>query len=245
MSGPHRCERAGRCYAHELLEQNGQTTKVGKVCDRPLCDLCESAVARALDDAPRLYVRLRQATLIKGAAVRSEMVSASRSHPLPLNTPALHLGEQLWWLLVVWEDEVRRIASASPRPLEGRREGRQVADAARFLAAHLTAWLAAPTTPFQVNTGHDPSTDAAIEQSGVEAASALLDWRASVRNLPGLDRTASKAVRRYEQRCPACGVRAITHVAGDDLMQCQSCGATQDYMPSLPREADYRQDGAA
>lgn len=244
MSAVHRCERGPRCYAHETLQHDGQTAKVGKVCDRSLCDVCEAAVARALDAAPGLYLRLRAATLIKGASVRSEMVSASRGSPLPLNGPALHLGEQLWWLLVTWEDEVRRIARLTPRAREGVREGRQVVDAARFLAAHLTAWIAAPTTPFQLNTGRDPHTDAAMEQTGAQAAGALLDWRSHARNQPGVDRDASKAVRRYEQRCPACGVRSITHVAGDDLMQCQNCGATQEYMPSLPREADFK-EGAA
>jgi hypothetical protein len=245
VTAVHRCERGARCHAHERLEQDGQQVKLGAQCDRPLCDTCERAARRALDDAPSLYVQLRNHTLVKAAAVRSEMVTASRTHSLPVNGQALHLGEQLWWLLVVWEDEIRRIASASPRPASGRREGRQVADAARFLAAHLTAWIAAPVTPFQVTTGHDPSSDAAVEQCGWEAVAALIDWRSAVRKLPGLDTTAPKAVKRYEQRCPACGVRAITHTAGDDLMQCQNCGATQEYMPSLPREADYREGSAA
>lgn len=239
----HRCERAARCYNAEKTDDT-PPRKLGAICDRPLCDTCERAVAQALDDAPALYVRLRGATLIRGAAVRTEMVSASRSSPMPLNGQALHLGEALWWLLVTWEDEVRRIASLTPRVREGRREGRQVADAATLLGAHLTAWIAAPVTPFVVNTGRDTSTEAAIEQSGVEAAGALLDWRHTVRNLPGLDVKASKATRRYEHRCPACGVRAITHRAGDDLMQCQSCGATAPYLPTLPREADYQEQAS-
>ena len=90
-----------------------------------------------------------------------------------------------------------------------------------------------------------PSSDAAMEQSGVEAAMLLLDLRSQARNLPGLDVRAPKAVRRYEERCPACGVRAITHRAGDDLMRCESCGATEEYRPTLPSEADYREGSAA
>lgn len=235
----NRCARGKRCRS---AERDSNDTVVGAVADRPLCDPCEQAVARALDVAPRLYVKLRAATLIKGTAVRSEMVTASRNTPLPLNGQALGLAEDVWLLLVRWEDEVRRIARMSDRPLYGRREGRQVADAAKFLAAHLTAWIGAPLTPFILNTGHDPSTPAATEQSGVDAAIALLDWRSQVRNLPGMDKTAAKASRLYEQRCPACGVRAITHQAGDDLMQCQNCDATQPFMPTLPDEADYRME---
>jgi hypothetical protein len=244
----NRCARGTTCAAAEratgpdgepMNDPDGKPRKIGAICDRPLCDLCEQKVSRVLDESPALYRDVRNHTLLKSAAVRSEMVSASRGSPMPLNARALDLGEQLWWLLCSWEDAVRAIARLTPAQREGKREGRQVQDAATLLNAHLTAWIAAPTIGFQMNTGHDPHTDAATEQSGVDAAIALLDWRTQVRQLPGLDRKATKAVRRYEQRCPACGVRAITHRAGDDLMQCQNCGATQPYLPTLPREADY------
>lgn len=36
-------------------------------------------------------------------------------------------------------------------------------------------------------------------------------------------------VTRMQAPCPACGVRAVTHRPGEDLMQCQSCGATAPY----------------
>lgn len=254
----HRCERGARCFAAETITspKDGSKEKRGTPCDRILCDACENKVRQALDAAPALYVRLRNATLVRTTAVRTEMVTASKSSPLPLNSHALDLGEQLWWLLITWEDEVRRIARLTHRAPTGKREARQVQDAAETLAAHLTAWIAAPPTPFIVNSGHDwwwsrdgqkIATEAAIEQSGVEAASALLDWRSHARNLPGLDTNAAKAIRKYEHRCPACGARAVTHHAGDDLMQCQACLATAPYLPTLPREADYQvqQEGAA
>lgn len=232
----HRCERDARCHtAEKVTEPDGTVRKAGAVCDRPLCDACERAVAQALDDAPALYVQLRNATLLSGAtAVRTDYVIASKSSPLPLNARPLHLGEQLWWLLVTWEDAVRDIARLTPRVKAGRREGRQVSDAARLLAAHLTAWIAAPETVFEVNTGRDPSAVPLHAQSGWQAAAQLLEWRNTVRNLPGLDTRAPKATRRYRQPCPNCGVRAITHRAGDDLMHCQSCGATHEYLESLP-----------
>lgn len=236
----HRCERAARCYAHEVLEHDGQRAKLGAVCDRPLCDTCERAVAQALEDAPGLYRDLRNATLIAVAAVRSEMVSASRGTPLPLNARPLHLTEQLHWLLTTWEDEVRSIAGLSYPDRVGKREGRQVQEAAVLLGAHLSAWLSAPVTTLATSRWTED-----VEQSGAGAAAALLDWRSEVRNLPGLDVRAAKAIRRYEHRCPACGVRAVTHRAGDDLMQCQSCLATAPYLPTLPREADYRVSVAA
>lgn len=235
-----RCARGPRCYASERSEQANE--QIGAVCARPLCDTCESKVRQALDDAPALYVQLRNATLIRGTAVRTEMVTASKGSPLPLNGQALDLGEQLWWLLTTWEDEVRVIAGLTDAVRDGKREGRQVDDAAQLLSAYVTAWVAAPSTAFAVARWVDE-----IEQSGAEAACALLDWRGHVRNVPGLDPRSSKAVRRYEHPCPACGVRAVTHRAGDDLMQCQSCWATAPYLPTLPREADYRmpEEGAA
>lgn len=243
----HRCERGARCYASERDPTDmTRVHLVGAVCDRPLCGTCELAVTRALESAPWLYRDLRNHTLIKGAAIRSEMVTTSKGSPLPLNGQALHLGEELWWLLCAWEDVVRGIAGLTPAMRVGKREGRQVLEAAQLLKTYLTAWIAAPATAFQVNTGHDPSTDAATEQSGVDAVIALLEWRSQVRNIPGLDVKAAKAVRRYEQPCPSCGVRAVTHHAGEDLMQCQNCSATQEYLPTLPREADYRpEEGVA
>ncbi|MGY1773521.1 hypothetical protein [Blastococcus sp. SYSU D00813] len=228
----NRCVRGRHCYA---AEADGDQL-VGAPTDRPLCPVCEQAVARALDDAPALYVRLRGATLTRGQGDRGPQVSISRGSPMPLNAAALHLGEELHWLLTTWEDEVRSIAGLTYPHRDGKREGRQVADAARLLSAWLTAWTSAPPTELATSRWTDD-----VEQSGAQAAAQLLTWRATVRRLPGLDVTAPKAVRRYEQRCPACGVRAITHRAGDDLMHCQNCGATSPYLPTLPREADYQE----
>lgn len=226
----HRCERGGRCYtAEKITEPDGTTRKAGAICDRPLCDTCERSVAQALDDAPALYVQLRNATLVTGTtAVRTDYVKASKGSPMPLNGQALHLGEQLWWLLVTWEDAVRSIAKLSPREPAGRREGRQVADAARLLSAHLTAWIAAPSIDFQVNTGRDPSTIPVEAQSGWQAAAQLLEWRNTVRNLPGFDMQAPKALLKYEDPCMYCGTEGVTHRSGDDLVQCQACKATWD-----------------
>jgi hypothetical protein len=221
----HRCARGPRCraYEYDTPDSDGRRSKLGAVCDRPLCDTCERAVTQALDDAPALYVQLRTATLLPGQAEQTEQVSISRGSPMPLNAAAFHYAEQLANLLGDGEDEVRRIARWTRRRTDGMREGRQVADSARFLERNLTAWISAD----------------------VAQPCELLDWRSGVRRLPGFDPYASKAVRRYTQRCPACGVRAITHRAGDDLMHCQNCGGTMPYVPTLPEEADYRQDGAA
>ncbi len=238
----HRCERAGRCYASERDPADmAHVHLVGAPTDRPLCQLCEQAVARALADVPHLYVELRRHTLLKAAAMRSEMVTHSKGSPLPLNAQALHLIDQARWLLCTWEDEVRTIARLTDAARDGVREGMQVQAAARLLASNLTAWLAAPSTAFAVSR-----TDVEIDQSGVQAAIELLEWRSQVRNLPGLDPTANKAVKRYRDfRCPACGiVGTVTHTAGDDLMCCQNCGATDEYRPTLPAGADYQDEAA-
>lgn len=239
----HRCERAGRCYASERDPANLQVVHlVGAATDRQLCDLCEQAVERVLNQAPWLYRDLRDHTLRTSSAARSEMVTTSRGNPLPLNASALHLAEQLHQLLTRWEDEVRTAAGLTDAVRTGRREGRQVMDAATVLAGRLRVWLGLPSTAFAVSR-QEPE----IDQSGVEAAVELLEWRSQVRNLPGLDRDAKQAVKRYRDfRCPACGIRGtVTHRAGDDLMQCQNCQATHEYLPTLPPEADYRLDDEA
>lgn len=241
----HRCERGPRCAGRQPDEHGGWQASV---CGRDLCDHCETQIADALDQAAVLYVQLRAATLTgHGTATIGEFVTRSKGSPLPLNARALHLGEELHWLLTTWEDVVRDVAGLSLPDRDGKREGRQVADAARLLAAWLPAWLSAPAQEFRLTRtfdNGDPGYHLA-EQCGWQAAVHLLDWRNTVRNLPGLDVKAPKAVRRYTQPCPGCGVRAVTHRAGDDLMQCQNCRATQPYLPTLPREADYQQDGAA
>lgn len=221
MSDPNRCARGGACRDAEKLEDG---TRLGTPCDRPLCDRCERQVGYALTDAPSLYVQLRGATLLPGQAdTQAERVSKSSGSPMPLNAQALHLGEELALLLGRGEDLVRYTAKWTRRRTDGRREGRRVSDSARFLERNLTAWITAD----------------------VSQAVALLDWRSQVRALPGLSSKAPKALRRYQQPCPACGVRAVTHRAGDDLMHCQHCGATQPYLPTLPREADYGGGSAA
>lgn len=236
MSDEKRCHRADKCYAAERTDDD---RLVGAPSNRPLCEVCEQSVAYALEDAPHLYVQLRNATLNRATGERTaDLVHISRGSPLPLNGRALDLGEQLHWLLTTWEDEVRSIARLSYSEREGKREGRQITDAASLLAAHLTAWIAAPLTEFRLTRKADNGSFSyhLFEQSGVDAACALLTWRNTARNLPGLDTDAPKALRKYEQPCPACGVRAVTHRAGDDLMHCQSCGATQPYLPTLPRD---------
>ena len=226
MTDPHRCARGRNCRAWELTENDdGTHTRIPAACDRPLCDTCERAVTQALDDAPQLYVQLRNATLMPGQAdAHGEKVSKSAGSPMPLNTAALHLGEQLAGLLGAGEDLVRYTAKWTRRRSDGRREGHRVADSARFLERNLTAWITADVTQ----------------------PMALLDWRAAVRRLPGFDPAAAKALRRYQQPCPACGVRAVTHRAGDDLMHCQNCGATHPYAEALPGlPEDYREGSAA
>lgn len=42
-------------------------------------------------------------------------------------------------------------------------------------------------------------------------------------------------VRRMDAPCRACGVRAVTHRSPDELMECQSCKATQPYASDQER----------
>ena len=201
MTDVHRCARGDRCYTAAVDDQGARH---GAICDRALCDVCTAAVARALDETPRLYVQLRLKTLDRDNTGPGEKVTRSAGSPMPLNARALDLGEQLWWLLTDGEDTVRRIARLTPAQRTGKREGRQITDAAALLAAHLSAWISAdPAGPGQ-----------------------LLDWRSTVRRLPGFDPTAPKALRRYDEPCMYCGVKAVTYRSGDDLVHCQSCGAS-------------------
>lgn len=210
MTDAHRCARGPACRDFELADdrdEQGRPIKLGAVCDRPLCDGCERAVTRALLDAPALYVRLRGATLMPGQADQTgEKVTKSAGSPMPLNAAALHLGEQLAGILGTGEDLVRYTARWTRRRTDGLREGRRVEDSARFLERNLTAWITADVS--------QPMT--------------LLDWRAAVRRLPGFDPAAGKALRRYDEPCMYCAVRAVTYQSGDDHVYCQNCGARWD-----------------
>lgn len=234
----HRCERGKRCSARERETDQHDAPYVGAPADRALCSACERRVVDALDDVTTLWGPLEQAVRDRSVGEQRHRVSGSSpaSHRSPLNLTAQTLLDEAHGLLIRWEEVVRDVARLIP-PEDGSRYV-QVARAAETLAAWLPVWLSAGPHDFNL----DRTTT--LTQTGPEAASALLDWREAARVVPGVDPKAPKAVRRYQQRCPACGVRAITHRAGDDLMQCQNCGATQEYLPTLPTEADYR-EGAA
>ena len=235
----HRCERGKRCYDRVRETDKPDAPHVGAPCDRALCPVCERRVADALDDIPNLWGPLERAVLDKTVGAQRHRVSGTSpaSHRSPLNLSAQGLLDDVHGLLTRWEEVVRDIARLTP-PQDGTRYGQAVM-AADTLSAHLSAWLSAG--PREFNLDRTTTTT----ETGAGAASALLDWRAAARVVPGVDPKAPKAVRRYEERCPACGVRAITHRAGDDLMQCQACGATEEYRPTLPSEADYREGTAA
>lgn len=202
----NRCTRGTACYAADTTQQGGDTTRVGAACDRPLCDVCTAAVARALDDTPQLYVRVRLKTLDRDVTGPGEQVTISRGSPMPLHGRALHLGEDLAELLTRAENDVRTVARLTPAVRDGRREGRRIVDACRLLAAHLTAWITVD----------------------VAQPMALLEWRATARRLPGVDATGPKAVRRFDEPCMYCGVKAVTYRSGDDLVYCQACAASWD-----------------
>lgn len=203
----NRCARGPACAAWEIHTQpDGSTVRLAALCDRPLCDLCTARAEQALNDAPELYRQLRGHTLLRNQGGETERVSRSAGSPMPLNAAALHLGEQLRALLEHGEDTVRGVAQLTPAVRAGKREGRRVADAAHFLSLRLTAWITADT----------------------DGATAMLAWRATVRRLPGLDPTGPRAVRRYDEPCMYCAVKAVTHQAGDDHVQCQACGARWD-----------------
>lgn len=221
-----RCARGPRCYTAERVDDQ----LLGGPASRPLCEVCEQAARRVLDQTPELYVRLRQKTLDRDVAGPGEYVTRSASGSQVLgNATARDLAEQAHWLLTTWEDEVRSIASLNYPDRTRKSHGRQVQDAAILLSRHFTAWLSAPTVEFATSRW-TPTVD----QSGVEAIGQLLDWRATVRRLPGLDVDGPRAIRRYPQPCGRCSVSAITHRAGDDLMVCQSCGDTFPYLEQLP-----------
>ena len=203
----NRCTRGTACYAAETVElPDGTKTKLGHPCDRPLCDVCTAAVNRALDDVPELYVRVRLKTLDRDVTGPGEQVTTSRGSPMPLHGRALHLGEDLADLLRRAEDDVRAVARLTPAVRDGRREAVQVKAACVLLANHLTAWITVD----------------------VQQPIDLLDWRATARRLPGLDPTAAKAVRRFDEPCMYCGVRAVTYRSGDNTVHCQSCAASWD-----------------
>lgn len=234
----HRCERGARCQAAETtIEPDGSKIKRGAACDRPLCDTCERQVASTLDEVPRLYVDLELmiAPGIPGKTDRP-MVSGSKGRPIPLNAHALHLQETVHHLLTRWEDIVRQTAGLTAVVRldwwdPSRRRNRaavETAAAARTLGAHLTAWLVHGPVEYAVTAGtadpDDPKAQPSdiqivVEQDGVTAAIALLDWKHSVRHAAGV----TKLVTRRDEPCMYCEVRAIVVDNGSDHVRCEAC----------------------
>lgn len=227
MLEQRRCQRGDRCLT-AAKDDAGQL--VPGPADRAFCQPDEDAIARALEDVPALYVGVRNATLTKGSHKRPDQkVKEAAGSPMPLNGHQLDLGEQVHWLLTTWEDIVRDIAglTSSTRRAwdewertEGRaREGREVQAAAELLGKFLTVWLSAPSNLIVLTRTQD------VEQAGWEAALNLLSWRTQAfADTP----KAPKRTLRYDTPCMYCGVAAVCHRAGDDLVQCHSCWQSWD-----------------
>lgn len=252
----HRCERGPRC--HNATQTDPAAPKQGAICDRVLCDTCERHVARALHEVPRLYVDL-ELMIAPGLAGKTDrpIVTGSRGRPIPPNAHALHLQETVHDLLCQWEDTVRDTAGLTPvtrrdedpweRSKRRPRAAVETCAAARLLAAHLTAWLVHGPVEWAVTQStadpDDPRAEPSdvpqlVEQDGVGAAEALLDWKQAVRHAAGVTRL----VTRRDEPCMYCEVRAIVVDNGADDVRCESCHRSwprEEYLGKVRGFAPY------
>lgn len=189
------------------------------------CSSCAQGIESALRALPQDLASLRVESE-NGSTPQHERVSGTKPHPLHPRESFTFLAEDIYGVVVAWEDDVRDQRLFSGRRARGT-QGRQVQEAVRFLTSHFD-WL----------------------MQSHPHAEAVVDFG---REITALHRRAIKAIKADEPplrrcegvRCPKCMMKALVHEQHYDksltgYVLCQGCGnlLTQaEYEEHLKREA--------
>jgi hypothetical protein len=107
--------------------------------------------------------------------------------------------------MVDLEDDIRELRGLSPRP--GRREGRNVTEAVRFLSAHLDWAL----------SGH-PAAQETHEQGSGNPASQISGFHAMAMRFTRRD----DRLEHHRVPCPRCEMLTLFRADGDDYIECRN-----------------------
>jgi hypothetical protein len=148
--GQRECSRGDRCSDPRLAFDGGKTVRLPALTPRAFCDADRTAIAKALNDLPELFVRVHQRLDKTYAVAGGPVVSVSKSAPVPISLAADELLRLILSTLTAWEERVRTVARLRPLDTETsrrRRDGVILCQAWTILAAHLDALLALPAEP--------------------------------------------------------------------------------------------------
>ncbi|MFI9817594.1 hypothetical protein [Saccharothrix variisporea] len=223
----------------------------------PLCLTCERRIREAIMELPGDYVRLAL-VLGKGGSSGDEAVSASRELPTPLRLGVEALQAEMVDIASTWAEAVAAVsgvawdtqAVARSRPgvvldvsvhmladrlpvllnlrdvelVEWSKESEPTIRRARCVGDHWADTGGPCAVPHPRVVFHDGRREA-VTKDGVEGALDLADLHRRARGLLGV------TVRTYRLReaCPECGVQALTHVDGADVVDCGHCGVTLEW----------------
>jgi hypothetical protein len=215
---PGHCNAAWRASQPERAG-SGESSPLPPRLGAPVwCSACSRAVESALQALPRDIALLRLEMEHGTARGARERVSGTRPRPLHAKESLSFLADDVYAVLVGWEDDVRDGRQFSARAPRG--WGRQVDEAARFLAHHF-AWL----------MEQHPEPGATVE-FGRE----VLALHQRVRRAVQAD---DQPVQRCEGvRCPRCLMKALVREQNADrsltgYVLCQGCG-------NLLSESEYQ-----
>jgi hypothetical protein len=168
--GQRECARGERCSDPRLTTESGKTVRLPALSYQTFCPQDRTAVSKALNDLPMLFVRVHQRLDKSFAVSGGPVVTVSKSAPVPLSLAADELKRLILATLVSWEERVRTVARLSPLDTETsrlRRDGAVFTQSWTILSAHLDALLALEAEPMM--RGNE-----LVELSGADAGLDIL-----------------------------------------------------------------------
>jgi ribosomal protein S27E len=234
VSDVYRCRREARCANRTQAHTTDGPAWVGAASSRVLCDTCASDLLAALAELPTLLGLLEdERPRSLGVVLESRVGGTVDPRKIPIREDVDALQHAIVDTARCWEEIVRDVAGDAPperrpaRALLTPASGPSVTDRMRasligsvsLLRARLPVLLA--LTPTEVERDGDWTT-----LDGGDACLELLDLHHRARKHVGQWR---RVTHYPNDPCPACGVPAITHLDGSDVVRCGSCGETETW----------------
>ncbi|SES21203.1 hypothetical protein [Lentzea albida] len=184
-----------------------------------LCLADERHVRQAITRLPEDYVRLHL-HIGRATSGTAEFATGTKELPVPLRLDVEGLQREIVEEAVRWSEPVAE-ACGVPWDTQHARDSRPgplLTQACTLLADRLPVLLALRDVPQLVwDVDHQRTV---LERDGVDGALRLLDLHHRAGRVLAVDRK----IYRLPEPCPACGVSAVEHADGADIVDCRDCG---------------------
>lgn len=213
-----RCIRADRCA--DATTVDGVRVGAAVNTSAGLCIADENHVRRAIADLPEKYVRLHL-HLGRATSGTAEFATGTKELPVPLRLDVEALQAEIVAEAVRWAEPVAEAVGIDwdTQAVRDSRPGPVLSQACGLIVGHMAVLLALRGVAQVVWDEHHHRT--VLERDGVDGALRLLDLHHRAGRLLAVDRK----VYRLPEGCPSCGVAALEHVDGADVVDCRDCGA--------------------